>query len=204
MSEIKAVIFDLGRVLIAFDFHRGYERMHSLCGFPVEEIRSRIAQTGLVPKLESGQIASRDFVTAIGQLLGITFDYREFCDLWSSIFLPGTLVPEEVVAGLKKRYALVLLSNTNEMHFEMLEREYPILRHFEKRVLSHEVGAMKPSPLIYQRAIELAGCRPEECFFTDDIEAYVEGARQVGIDAVQFVSSTQLQEELAKRNIVWK
>jgi len=109
-----------------------------------------------------------------------------------------------MVAGIKERYELVLLSNTNEMHFEMLQREYPILRHFDKRVLSHEVGAMKPSPVIYQRAIELAGCRPDECFFTDDIEAYVEGARQVGIDAVQFVSSAQLQEELAKRNVVWK
>jgi putative hydrolase of the HAD superfamily len=203
MNTIRTVIFDLGRVLIGFDFQRGYDRLQLLCGHSVAEIRQRIASTGLVPQLESGQIASRDFVLRIGEILGVTLDYAGFCDIWSSIFLPGTLVPDSLVAGLKKRYDLVLLSNTNEMHFEMLERSYPILRHFEKRALSHLVGAMKPSPLIYQKAVELAGCRPEECFFTDDISEYVEGARKFGIDAVQFVSAAQLQEELAKRGLRW-
>ena len=60
---------------------------------------------------------------------------------------------------------------------------------------------MKPSPVIYRKAIELAGCLPAQCFFTDDIEEYVEGARREGIDAVQFQSAAQLQQELARRNI---
>jgi glucose-1-phosphatase len=200
---IQAVIFDLGRVLIGFDFQRGYDRMQQLCGYPVAEVRQRIAATGLVPKLESGQIESREFVVRMGEALGVTFEYPHFCEMWSSIFLPGTLVPEALVAGLKKRYRLVLLSNTNAMHFEMLERTYPILRQFENRVLSHLVGAQKPSPLIYQKAVELAGCRPEECFFTDDIAEYVEAARKMGIDAVQFVSADQLRDELARRNVRW-
>jgi FMN phosphatase YigB (HAD superfamily) len=204
MSDIRAILFDLGRVLIGFDFLRGYERLQPICGCPMEEIRRRVAETGLVPKLEAGGIGPRDFVTALGQSLGVTFDYDQFCEIWSSIFLPGTLVPDSMVAGLKQRYELVLLSNTNQIHIEMLQRNYPILRHFEKRVLSHEVGAMKPSPLIYQRAVELAGCRPEQCFFTDDVEAYVEGARQVGIDAVQFQSAEQLQRELVLRNVRWE
>jgi FMN phosphatase YigB (HAD superfamily) len=200
---IRAVIFDLGKVLVGFDFQRGYDRLQVLCGYPVAEVKHRIGHTGYVPKLESGQMESRDFVQKLGEALGATFEYGQFCEIWSSIFLPGTLVPESLVAGLKKRYELVLLSNTNAMHFEMLEREYPILRHFEKRALSHLVGAAKPSPLIYQKAVELAGCPPEECFFTDDIPEYVEGARQAGIDAVQFVSAGQLEVELAKRGVRW-
>ena len=202
-STIQAVIFDLGKVLVGFDFQRGYERMQALCGHPVEEIRRRIGRTGLVPQLEAGQVGSREFVSKLGDVLGVNFDYADFCEIWSSIFLPDALVPDAMVAGLKKRYRLVLLSNTNEMHFEMLERNYPILRHFENRVLSHEVGAMKPSPLIYRRAVELAGCRPEECFFTDDIADYVQGAREAGIDAVQFQSVAQLEHELTRRGIRW-
>jgi FMN phosphatase YigB (HAD superfamily) len=203
MSQIQAVIFDLGKVLIGFDFQRGYDRMQALCGYPVAEVRRRIGATGLVPQLESGQVGSREFVERLGKALDVTFDFSQFCEIWSSVFLPGTLVPESLVLGLKKRYPLVLLSNTNEMHFEMLERTYPILGHFEKRALSHEVKAMKPSPMIYQKAVELAGCRPEECFFTDDIPEYVEGARKVGIDAVQFQSAAQLEQELAKRDLRW-
>ena len=199
----KAVIFDLGKVLVPFDFQRGYDRLQPLCGYSVEEVRKRIGATGLVTKLESGLLKSEEFVSRLGEALGVAFDYDQFCEIWSCIFLPGTLVPESLVAGLKKRYPLVLLSNTNAMHFEMLQCNYPILRHFENRALSHEVGATKPNPLIYRRAVELAGCRPEECFFTDDIQEYVEGARNVGIDAVQFQSAEQLQNELSKRNVRW-
>ena len=199
----KALIFDLGKVLVPFDFMRVYDRMQPLCGYSVDEIRRRTGVTGLVPQLEMGQVASRDFITQLGSALGVSFDYAQFCEIWSSIFLPGTLIPEALIAGLKQRYPLVLLSNTNEMHFEMLERNYPILGYFENRVLSHEVGAAKPNPLIYQKAVELAGCRPEECFFTDDIPEYVEGARKLGIDAVQFQSAEQLQQELAQRGIRW-
>jgi FMN phosphatase YigB (HAD superfamily) len=202
-STPKALIFDLGKVLVAFDFQRAYDRVQPLCGFSLEEVRRRTGNTGLVPKLEAGQVSSRDFVAKLGAALGVTFDYAQFCEIWSSIFLPGTLIPESLIVALKKRYPLVLLSNTNEMHFEMLERTYPILSHFENRALSHKVGALKPSPLIYQKAVELAGCRPEECFFTDDIPEYVEGARQLGIDAVQFQSAGQLEEELSRRGVRW-
>ena len=202
-APTRAIIFDLGKVLIAFDFQRGYERMQPVCNLPVAEIRRRIGVSGLVPQLESGELAGREFVTRLGEVLGVSFDYPQFAEIWSSIFLPGTLVPDALVAGLKRRYPLVLLSNTNEIHFEMLERTYPILGHFERRVLSHEVRAMKPDPAIYRKAVELAGCRPEECFFTDDIPEYVAGARAIGIDAVQFQSAAQLEEELAKRNLRW-
>src|SRR6185437_8830122 len=98
-----------------------------------------------------------------------------------SIFLPHTLIPEAMLEGLARNRRLVLLSNTNAIHFEMIRENYPLLRHFHAYVLSYEVGAMKPLPLIYQRAIAAAGCLPEECFFTDDIPDYVEAARAQGI-----------------------
>jgi putative hydrolase of the HAD superfamily len=77
------------------------------------------------------------------------------------------------------------------------------MRHFDDTILSHEVGAMKPEPKIYEAAIEAARCRPEECFFTDDMPAFVEGARQHGIDAVQFTGLPQLENELRARGIQW-
>ena len=110
-----------------------------------------------------------------------------FATIFNSIF-SEILVPESLLEALAARYRLLLLSNTNAIHFEMLRREYPMLRHFHHLVLSYEVQAMKPQREIYEAAVRLAGCRPEECFYTDDIAAYVEGARQLGIDAVQFES----------------
>jgi FMN phosphatase YigB (HAD superfamily) len=200
---IKAVIFDLGRVLVPFDFDRGYARLEALCGIPAAEIPSRLAGSPLIADFESGKIAPRDFVDRFCRHLNIGIPYSQFCDIWSSIFLPDPLLPEAMMEGIARNYRLVLLSNTNAIHFEMLVRTYPLLRHFHAYVLSYEVGAMKPQPLIYQKAIEAAGCQPSECFFTDDIEAYVEAARVEGIDAVQFQSATQIEAELHQRGVVW-
>lgn len=200
---IKAVIFDLGRVIVPFDFQRGYATLEPLCGIPAAEIPKRIAATGLVPLFESGGIAPRDFVRELSSRLEIEIGYEHFCEIWSSIFLPYTLIPEEMLRGIARNYRLVLLSNTNPIHFEMIRENYPLLRHFHAYVLSHEVGAMKPLPLIYQRAVEAAECLPEECFFTDDMPEYVAGARAHGIDAVRFESAEQVGRELDLRGVRW-
>jgi putative hydrolase of the HAD superfamily len=199
---IKAVIFDLGRVIVPFDFARGYSRIAELTGLEPAEIPQRIRPTGLVDRLESGTIEPREFVRQISEVLGLSCSYEEFCDIWSSIFLPATLIPEEMLSKIAARYRLVLLSNTNAIHFDMIRANYPHLRHFHALVLSHEVGAMKPSPRIYEEAVAAAGCRPEECFFTDDVAEYVEGARRYGIDAVQFQSAEQIARELRERNVL--
>jgi len=100
-----------------------------------------------------------------------------------------------------QRYPLVLLSNTNDIHFQMIRRSYPLLDHFDHFVLSYQVGVLKPSPRIYEEAVARAGCRAEECFFTDDVVPYVEGARQAGLDAVRFESYPQLVCELRSRGV---
>ncbi len=201
-NMIKAVIFDLGRVIVPFDFSIGYRKIEPLCGIPAGEIPSRIAETGLAIGLESGEIEPRDFVTALGKALGFVLSLEEFSEIWCSVFMKPTLIPESLVEAVSKTHRLVLLSNTNSIHFDMLRETYPILRHFHQYVLSHEVGAMKPSPKIYQAAIAAAGCAPEECFFTDDIAEYVAGARKQGIDAVQFESGAQIELELRARGVI--
>jgi putative hydrolase of the HAD superfamily len=200
---IKTIIFDLGKVIVPFDFNRSYDRMAPLCNLTREQMRERLWGCDLVHRYETGQIESREFVQKVGDLLGFDPDYEQFCDMFTSIFLPETLVPDTFVEALGERHRLVLLSNTNEIHFNMIEGTYPILRHFDAYVLSHRVGATKPSPKIYEEAIRQAQCRPEECFFTDDIPAYIEGAKAAGIDAVQFENHEQIARELRARGVEW-
>ncbi len=200
---IKTIIFDLGKVLIPFDFMRGYQGLEGICGLSVAEIRRRIAATDLVRHFETGLVEPHDFVAELSAMLDLHIGYDQFCRIWSSIFLPDPLVPESLLESLGRRYRLLLLSNTNAIHFEMLERTYPLLRHFHDRILSHVVRAMKPSPEIYRAAIASAGCAPAEIFFTDDIADYVAAAKREGIDAVQFESSEQIERELRSRGVNW-
>jgi glucose-1-phosphatase len=200
---IRTLIFDLGKVIVPFDFGRGYRAMEGLCGLVAADIPKRIGATDLVIRFETGLVSPEDFVTELSAMLGLRVNYDQFCELWSSIFLPETLIPDAMLESLSRRYRMLLLSNTNAIHFSMIRERYPFIRHFDDLVLSHEVKAMKPSPVIYREAIARAGCAAEECFFTDDIAAYVEGARKEGIDAVQFVSLEKLQEDLRSRGIGW-
>ncbi len=199
---IKTVIFDLGRVIVPFDFQRGYTRLEPLCGLTTAEIRAKIGAAGLVPRFESGGMEPEEFVAQLKQSIGLQATYDEFCEIWMSIFLPETLISEEMLVEIRENHRLVLLSNTNRIHFEGILANYPLLRQFDQFVLSYEAGAMKPSPIIYGKAIEAARCEAAECFFTDDIAEYVEGAKQMGIDAVQFESAAQIREELRRRGVL--
>jgi FMN phosphatase YigB (HAD superfamily) len=198
----KAIIFDLGKVLVHFDFKRGYRALESLCPYPAADIPKRLASTGLVEQFETGLVEPRDFVRQLCEILELQVDYERFCDIWCCIFTE-TLVPESMLEGLAARYRLLLLSNTNAIHFAKVRDRYPLLRHFHDLVLSYEVNAMKPQPRIYEAVLRKAGCRPEECFYTDDIAEYVEGARRMGIDAVQFESAEQISSEMKTRGISW-
>ena len=155
-------------------------------------------------RFETGLVEPRDFVEQMSQTLELRVDYDRFCEIWSSIFT-HELLPESMLEGLSRRYRLVLLSNTNALHFDMIRGAYAhLLRHFDDLVLSYEVRAMKPHPEIFRAAVERAQCMPEERFYTDDIAAYIEGARKLGIDAVQFESREQIEGEMRLRGIAWE
>jgi FMN phosphatase YigB (HAD superfamily) len=201
---IRTLIFDLGGVLVPFDMSRGYAALERTCGCPAAEIPKRLGATDLVHRFETGRIGPRDFVAQISAQLGMRISYEEFCSLWSCIFLPHTLIPEHVIEGLHRGRRLLLLSNTNALHFDMIAATYPLLRHFDGFVLSHEVGLVKPAPEIYAAAVERARCAAHECLFIDDLQPNVEAARAAGLDAVRFENWEALQPELRARDISWE
>jgi putative hydrolase of the HAD superfamily len=188
-------------VLVPFDFSRAYHAMSLRCGLGPEELRERIKRLGIVGPFESGAMDEHEFRRQVLAELGVEMDHEEFCEIWYTIFLPDPLITEAMVKRVRAQRRTVLLSNTNSIHFRLLERDYPILAHFDARVLSYEVKAMKPDPRIYAAAIEAAQCRAEECFFSDDIPAYVDAARALAIDAVVFESAEQIARELRARGL---
>jgi FMN phosphatase YigB (HAD superfamily) len=199
----KTIIFDLGKVLVPFDFKIGYRALEGACPHKAEEIPRRIAETGLVERLEKGLIEPQEFVRRLSEALELRLEYADFCRAWSSIFY-GQLLADTFLESLAARYRMLLLSNTNVIHWEMIRENYPMIRHFHDRILSFEIHSMKPEAEIFQAAVERAGCLPEECFFTDDIADNVEAAKRAGLDAVQFQSAAQLEEEMARRGIRWQ
>jgi glucose-1-phosphatase len=198
----KALLFDLGKVLIPFDFTCAYAAMQSLSGLDPGEIRSRLIATTLIRDFETGHMEPDAFAGEVTRLLGIQCDLADFSAIWNSIFGHETLIPDSWIGSLQEQYRLLVVSNTNILHFEMLRRNYPIFRHFHGYVLSYEVGAMKPDPRFYAAALAMAGCSPEECVFIDDLPENVEGAKLAGFDGITFESFEQLRKQFEIREIL--
>lgn len=199
---IKTVIFDLGGVIVPLDFAAGYKQLEGRCPYTAQEIPARIRATDTVVRFESGKLAPEDFHRELSAILQLDASFEEFKRLWCAIFPPHALFPHEWIERIRRQKRVVLLSNTNAIHFELIKQRYPHLGHFDHYVLSHEVGAMKPNPAIYEEAIAQARCAASECFFTDDVMPYVEGAIRAGIDAEQFRGAEKLKVDLAARGIV--
>ena len=197
----KALLFDLGKVLVPFDFNCAYRAMQTLTGLPTDEIRGRLAATQLFRQFETGLMEPEDFAAEVMRVLGFRCDLEEFESIWNSIFASETLIPEVVIRDLQSRYRLILVSNTNKIHFEMLEQTYPIFQYFFGYILSYQIGAMKPDAHFYSAALEMAQCLPQECVFIDDLPENVAGAQRAGFDGIIFQSFPQLSEELGRRGI---
>jgi putative hydrolase of the HAD superfamily len=199
----RTLIFDLGQVVIPFDWKRGYRALAEFSPYPPEEIRRRIKETGLFGLFERGEVQPDDLVRRLSTVLDMSVPFEKFRELWSSIFFPETIIPDAMLAGIHARHRLLLLSNTDAIHYGWVMEKYPIMRHFDHCVLSFELGLRKPEPAIYEEAIRQAECSPSETFFTDDLAENVAGARLAGIDAVQFQSLEQLHADLTSRGIEW-
>ncbi|MDZ7637301.1 MAG: HAD family phosphatase [Bryobacterales bacterium] len=197
----KALFFDLGNVLVPFDIQHAYAGFQELSALPVEEMAKRLRADGVVSRYECGQLDDVAFFERFCELTGVRSGFERFCEVWNSIFLPPTLVPDSLLAALRQRHTLLLLSNTNAIHYRFLERRYPHIGHFHHHILSHESGAQKPAKKIYDDALEAAGVRPEEAFFTDDLPENIAAARDLGMDAEVFTGVPSLLHHLRLRAV---
>lgn len=185
MPRVATVIFDLGRTLIPFSF----AGLETRLGKRTEEAQELFAP------FERGQLTVDEFRKRMSAICGITGAALD--GWWNSIFEPRWLVPPEWLQQLQGQRRLGLMSNTNALHWSYLERTYPELRRFDFRILSFEVGEVKPGAAIYAAAEAAASCAPEKIFYTDDIAEYAAGARRRGWQAATFTGAKELAGALA-------
>lgn len=199
---IKAIIFDLGKVVVSFDFERGLKTISRFCDFSVDEIRQKVLFSQELKLYEAGKISSREFFEAIKQILDFKATYEQFFDAWNSIFDEQTILSEDFFAQISEKYRIVALSDTSESHIGFLRKNFAVFKHFDDFVFSYEVGEIKPSPKMFQAAVNKANCAANECLFVDDKLVNVEGAIVCGLEAVQFLSAEQFINYLKSRNLV--
>lgn len=200
--NIKTFIFDLGNVIVPVEIDRALKYFEDSGSLKGEELRGKALQIAESKLYHRGEISSTDLFEAYKNSLGLRMEFDDFKNAWNSILLPEPILTEDFIQKLSEKYRLLILSDTNEIHFEFIKQNYAVMQYFDDFILSHEVGDEKPSPKMYRAAVEKAECTAAECFFTDDKKANIDGAINFGINAVQFISAGQFENHLKKLDLI--
>jgi putative hydrolase of the HAD superfamily len=204
MRDIKAVIFDFGGVISAFDINIFLRRIEPYSALRFDALRSdvypeaarqaRLYETGLLDSLEFYRR-----ITTIAQLrMPVEQFTSAYCDIFSPI--PSTL---ELIRALKPHYRLALLSNTSEWHFEYGIKPVEVFPLFETVTLSYEVGVMKPDRAIYEDALRKLGLPAASCAYIDDLPENVAAAAATGMAAVQYTTHGEVTAALRRYGVTW-
>jgi len=200
-KTIKAIIFDLGNVLVPFDYAIAVNRLNEKEETLGDAFLSFYRANYEVHRsFERGDLSKEKFISFMLNALHNKIDEETFCKIYSEIFTVNENVTS-LLPKLKKNYKLVLLSNTNEIHKTYGWEQYGFLQYFDKLILSYKVNAVKPEEKIYKAVETFTGLLPEEHIFIEDVLEYVNGAKNLGWDGIQFTGYENLIEELQKRNI---
>ena len=175
---IRAFLFDIGNVIVRFDFSRAIRAVAALSDVADEAAAlQRIDEVKLV--YEDGRMSRDAFLKEAFALLDYRGTREEFIAAWQDIFWPNEPM-HTLIRSLHGRYPIHLLSNTNDIHVEGLFRDFDVFKCVTTGVYSHEVRASKPHPRIYEIACEKCGIDPATTFFIDDLAANIEAARAAG------------------------
>jgi glucose-1-phosphatase len=199
----KAVIFDIGRVIVRVEPDRAVEALHAGTsrGRSGEQFWNAVLQDPRWNDWQEGRMEPREWHRHLARQLDIPVGFEDFCAAWNCTLHPETILNESWFVHLAERCRLAVLSNTDPLHSALLEAEFPFLRHFPARIYSCRVGVSKPAAPIYQAALDAAGVAAADALYIDDVLEYVEAARAMGIDAILFENPSQLSAEFVRRSL---
>lgn len=206
MKTVKNIIFDLGGVIINLDIPSTIEAFNQISDLPFEQIYTQAQQNNVFNLFDKGQINEIDFFTELRKELRFKGEDIELYNAWNKMLLD---VPEqrlEMLIETKQLYKTFLLSNTNETHISVFEKELYQSQgvrnfndYFDKVYYSCRIGMRKPDKEIFEYVLQKNKLIPSETVFIDDSVQHVKAAGECGIKAYLLnpgMDVTDLMKEL--------
>lgn len=208
-------MFDLGKVLLDFDFRKSSARLAAACQASPQtrpEVLLELfghaspgtatglldawAGVSLVEQLERGQLSNKEFYQAVTSASGLRVDFPTFAELYADIFteVPAMIAQQQLL--LQAGVPCFLMSNCSGLHIDDVRRRYPFFNTFTGLILSYEVCSFKPDPEIYAAAEQAAQLAGPELLFIDDREENAAAAAQRGWQAIHHTSPADTLQRL--------
>ncbi len=171
-------LFDIGRVLLDFDFGTSLARL-----FPVEtpDVAERLELLlERKDEFETGRIDVDTYVSWALEIMGSKSSKEDFCHAWQQIFVPNEPMWVRVRQLAADGHRLILFSNINGIHSPWIFSEFPEFSLFHEAVLSYKTGFIKPQPEIFRYAITQHHLVPADTIYIDDLPQNVDAGREFG------------------------
>jgi putative hydrolase of the HAD superfamily len=198
---IKAVIFDVGGVLVRTHDWSGRQRWESELSLPPGQAEWLVFNSGPGLRAQQGLMTESELWQEVAAELGLDAGRLEAFrrDFWAGDSLDDELVA--YISALRPAYQTAIISNFNESLRDVLDRVYAVADAFDLIVVSAEESVMKPDTRIYHLTLERLGRQPAEAVFIDDSLANVEGARAAGLHAVHYQAGMNVPAALAELGV---
>jgi len=184
MNSSQVIVFDLGKVLVDFDYAIAARKVAARSDKPLGSLISLLSASPLIVQYESGQVTRRQFYEQVRDAVGFRGTPEEFGGYFADIFaeMPAMIA---LHADLRRRgYKTYIFSNTNDLAIEHVGRNFPFFKNFDGYIYSHEIGAMKPDPKIYAAMEKLCGRSGADIIYLDDRLENIQGGLARGWRAI--------------------
>ena len=197
-STIKALLFDLGGVVLEVDFKNVFKSWASMSTLDENEIKSRFKMDEHYQQHEKGQIEAPVFFEHLRHSLQLTATDDEMTSGWNDIFGNEMTANLDAIDVVRNKLPTYGFSNTNRTHQIYWEHHYPrIPNTFEKLFVSSEIGLRKPDAEAFEFILKELSLKPDELLFFDDTLENIEGAKRLGIQTVLVSNSDSVVTALS-------
>lgn len=192
-AKIKNIIFDLGNTLVFFDFAYFYEGVSRLeKNLKPEALRKFISEKKLGDRLCMGKILPKQAFRIIKKKFDMKIGYNDFIYLYADIFWENSPMKNFLEKIIKDRkYKIVLLSNTDIIHYKFINKNFPYMNLIKNKVLSFKVGMMKPSKRIFLYTLRKYKFAKNETLVIDDVRENIAAAASLGIRTLHYTTHKQ-------------
>lgn len=196
------VVFDLGKVLVDFDYTIAGLRLAARSNLSPAEVKHYLNQSPLLHRYETGLMTRQEFFEDVRQATGYRGSLAEFGSFFADIF---SEIPPMIAlhAQLRRRgIPTYIFSNTNDLATEHIQRAFPFFANFDGYILSYEVRAMKPAARIYEQLEAKSGKRGAEILYLDDRPENVEAGAARGWQVILHTTPEQSIAAIRKLGLI--
>jgi putative hydrolase of the HAD superfamily len=206
--KIKNIIFDLGGVILDIDETIVYKELEKM-GISTSELVHSKEFMDIMSKFDTGIYTAPTFRKKTKALLGQEkMTDQKFDSLWNAMLLDIPRERIEAIEKVKKHYKIFLMSNSNEIHYDLYVRDLQLRfgynefdELFNKSYFSFAEHLEKPDPRFFELILDHEGLLPEETLFIDDTEANIKVAKSLGINTYH-ISREELVRNLFENGVL--